>query len=143
MKRLLACVVLLALSAPAFAATATLTSVAGNVLVNKGERFEPAQPGLVVQTGDRIMVPADGATTLTFDDGCVLNLQPDTLVTVPATSTCKGGDLATQRVTPGNNTAVGTRPYGEDSWFGWSAIGGIVLITAWRIAESDDDTESP
>ena len=145
MNRLLASAVLFALSAPAFAATATITRMSGDVLVNQGESFQPARTGQVLSTGDRVMVPANGSTSLSFDDGCAIDLPPDTLVTIPSSSTCAGGNLASQSVTPGNGGAVGSRvgTAAGDSAFGWGAMGAIALITAFKVAEADNDTESP
>jgi hypothetical protein len=141
----------LAVSMPVLAATATITGTSGRVLVDTGNgQFMTAQQGQVLSTGDRIMVSGAGSSSLTFDDGCVLNVQPDTLITIPSTSTCAGGLVNAQVVTPNMGmgaTTVDGRVY-EDSWWGWAAIAGIVLITAWKIAEADDeededDTVSP
>jgi len=141
MIRTFVAVAALAFSGTVLAATATITSANGGVMVNQGNGFVSAQVGQVLNTGDRVMVPAGASSSLSFDDGCALNLQPDTLVTIPAMSTCAGGQVVTQRVTPAGSTAVGTRPYAEDSWLGWSAIGGIVLITAYMISRDDDDDD--
>jgi hypothetical protein len=148
MIRTFVAVAALSFSSMVFAATATITSAGPGVMVNQGNGFVQAQMGQMVNTGDRILVPAGSTSSISFSDGCTQQLPADALVTIPATSTCAGGNLAAQRVNPSGATAVGTRPYAEDSWWGWAAIGGIVLITAYKIAtadddEDDDDTVSP
>jgi hypothetical protein len=133
----------LAFSGTLLAATATVTSASGGVMVNQGDAFRPAQVGQVLNTGDRVMVPAGASSSLSFDDGCVLQVQPDTLITIPANSTCAGGDAMAQRVTPSGSTAVGTRTAyaGEDSWFGWGYLGTVVAVTAIMIANDDNDDD--
>ena len=142
MKRVLAAIAAFALSAPVLAATATLSQASPGVLVNLGEQFQPGRPGQVLGTGDRVMVPGGGAAILTFEDGCQSQLQPDTLVTIPETSPCQGGQLVTQQVTPNAPTRVGTRPHPGESWKIWSVVVPLVLIL-WGHDEDDDDTESP
>jgi hypothetical protein len=141
MIRTFVAVAALAASGTVFAASASITSASAGVMVNQGNGFSPAQVGQLVNTGDRILVPAGASSSISFDDGCSLQLPSDALVTVPATSTCAGATLATQRVTPAGNTAVGTRAYAQDSWWGWAALGGIALITAYEVATSDNDDE--
>lgn len=143
MKRVLAAIAAFALSAPVLAATATLSQASPGVLVNQGEQFQPAQPGQVLGTGDRVMVPGAGTALLTFDDGCQSQLQPDTLVTIPETSPCKGGQLVTQQVTPQGPTQVGVRPHPGESWKIWSTIGTAALLLLIWDDDEDDDTESP
>ena len=130
-----------AASGTALAATATVTRYNGNVMANEGEQFRPVQVGQVLSTGDRVMVPQGGSAHLSFDDGCDMDVQGNTLVTIPAMSTCKGGTVVSQQVTPGS--AAGSGPYygGRDSMFGWGYIGAVVAITAYMISRDDDDDE--
>lgn len=144
MLKAIAALIFLGFAAPALGATVTLSAMDGRVLVNTGAEFSTSQVGQVLQTGDRVMVPAGGFATLTFDDGCEYTVQPDTLVTVPSESPCKGGVVQVQQVTPPNTvpTQVGTRPYAGDDWFAWGA-GTAALLLLLLDGESDDDTASP
>ena len=142
MLRYFAVLAAFALSSPAFAGTATVSQASPGVLVNQGELFQPVQAGQVLTAGDRVMVPAGAAATITFDDGCQSQVQPETLVTIPATSPCAGGQMVTQQVAPGNApTQVGVRPHPGQSWLIWTTAGAAALIIAGN--ERDDDTSSP
>lgn len=148
MSRLLATLAALVLSSPVLAATATVTSATEGVLVNQGEQFVGAQIGQALATGDRVMVPAGGSSTLTFEDGCAIRVQPETLITVPEQSPCAGGKIVTQRITPpAGSTASAAGPTGAnaaaDSWVGWAYVGSVVAITAVKTTEGDNDTASP
>ncbi len=95
-------------------AAATLTRVDGGVRVNQGAEFVEAYELLPLQTGDRIMTLQDGRVIVTFDDGCEIEAGPNTLITVPATSTCAGGVAPTQNIAPGGTEAVGAG--GSSNW---------------------------
>src|SRR5690349_15151415 len=73
------------------APNATLSNINGNVSVNQGKEFVPAQSGMRLNPGDRIMVPAKGSASITFDDACRLDLAEGRIVTVPEKSACAGG----------------------------------------------------
>lgn len=88
--------------APA-APVASATAVTGSVQVNQGERFVPLQAGQALRAGDRIMTLVDGSTTLTYEDGCILKIKPENLISVP--ERCNDEVAA---LTPGNSQAVGS-----------------------------------
>ena len=115
MTRILASfVILAALAMPAIAqdaaveaTVATATQVAGPVQVNQGERFVALRPGTSLKAGDRVMALSKGSATLRFADGCDLRVAPETMIVVPATSTCAGAVVAAQSTAPAGSEAVG------------------------------------
>jgi hypothetical protein len=124
-------------------AAATLTRVDGGVRVNQGTEFVEAYELLPLQTGDRIMTLQDGRIIVTFDDGCEIEAGPNTLITVPDTSTCAGGIAPTQNIAPGGTEAVGAG--GSSNWRTALYIALPVAIAAAVIIERNDDdpTVSP
>jgi hypothetical protein len=138
----------LSLSASALAATtATITRIDGEVMVNQGEQFVAANAGQVVMTGDRLLVPQGGSLSLTFEDGCVMDVKADTLVQIPDASTCAGSAPMTQQVTPSGTGAAGgsAAAAGEDSAFGWGYLGTVLAVVLFYDpgGEGDNDTASP
>jgi hypothetical protein len=124
-------------------AAATLTRIDGGVRVNQGVEFVEAFEQLALQTGDRIMTLEDGRAVVTFDDGCEIEAGPNTLITVPATSTCAGGVAPTQNIAPGGTEAVGAG--GSSNWRRVLFIALPVAAAAAVIIErnNDDPTVSP
>ena len=138
------------LSASAYAdSVATLGNISGDVKINQGAEFVQAQPGLAVNAGDRIMVIEGGATSITFSDGCKMDISGGSLVTVPATSTCKGGQATNQQIAPANSDAVGgnvitsSSSVGSDVDWDWVGTGVIVACLMFCGNESNNNTVSP
>ena len=75
---------LAATSATAAEPNATLSNVSGNVSVNQGKEFAPAQADMRLKPGDRVMISDKGSATITFDDACRLDLGESKIITVPA-----------------------------------------------------------
>jgi hypothetical protein len=125
---------------------ATVTDVAGPVQINQGDQFLNLQTGHPVHPGDRIMALREGRAVLTFSDGCTLTVAPETMVVVPATSTCAGAVVTTQTV-GGGSGAVGEYEGGVD-WAGFWTVAGVAIVGnailfAGDDDEDDDDTVSP
>ena len=135
--------------APAFAQDSppplvTATQVEGSVQVNTGNGFAPLREDQVLQPGDRVMAMGGGEATLTFSDGCKLEVEEETIVTVPEESTCTGGIATVQTIAPASTGAVGGTAAGGVDWKGFWTIAGIVIIgDAILFAEDDGDTVSP
>jgi hypothetical protein len=140
---LLMCSLVLAGVGSAAQASATLTRVSGGVRVNQGVEFVEAFEELALRPGDRIMTLENGRARITFDDGCDLDAGPNTMVTIPETSTCAGGQALTQNIAPGSTEAVGA---GQS--FNWRRALLIALPVAAGVAiyehnRDDDATVSP
>ena len=126
---------------PAHAA-ATLKRVQGEVRVNQGTEFVAAYDQLALQTDDRVMTLDDGKAVIVFDDGCEIEMAPNTLVTVPETSTCAGGVARAQNIAPGGAEAVGAGS--SSNWRTALLIALPVAAAAVFIINNDDEpTVSP
>jgi hypothetical protein len=135
---------LAATSATAAEPNATLSNVSGNVSVNQGKEFAPAQADMRLKPGDRVMVSDKGSATITFDDACRLDLGESKIITVPAKSACAGAVVAQQGVGPGaggGGAAIGDEGHGN----GGVAImvGVVAAIDLWWLSEDDEETASP
>jgi len=109
-------------------AEATLTQIRGDVQVNQGSEFVAASEAMTLQPGDRVLTATDGSAHITFDDGCDLDAAPNTLITLPETSTCAGGALLAQNVAPTEAGAVGAGS--ASGGFPWRTTLLILLPTA-------------
>ncbi len=54
---------------------AILGSVSSPVMINQGERYVPAEEGMVVLPGDQLMAMQGGAAQVQYDNGCVHAMQ--------------------------------------------------------------------
>ncbi len=95
MKRILSATLaaLLVTSSVAVAAqsVATVQSIGGKVLVNKGEGFVPVVGGMVLSVGDSVLVGEESTATLAFGD-CAVVLGKPTVMTVTEQAPCAGVD---------------------------------------------------
>jgi hypothetical protein len=82
------------LSAPAIAAT--LGSVQGTVMVNRGGGYQPVYGPTELNPGDLVVVNPGGSAQIAYSDGCSVPVQVGGVVTVGAQSPC-----ATQATGPG------------------------------------------
>lgn len=129
-------------SAPALAADdpVGLSDVKGTVLVEQGDRFVTAGTQSLAP-GARVLLMTDASARLDFADGCVVELDAETLVTLPARSPCAGGELDANRV--GRMTAQaapGERAVRPETWVVFGA-GAVAL--AYFIIDGDSVRESP
>ena len=132
MRKLLTAVFLLAVFVQT-ADAATLSGIQGRVLVNKGNGFVRAQPGMEIAPGDRVLVQPGGSAQVTYPNGAVGSLQPGGIFTLPATPPPVGAiEAATAGGAGGFNTAM--------------VVGGIAVLGAggWLIYNAtQQDPKSP
>src|SRR5260370_29148186 len=48
----------------------------GDLTINQGQGFKPVASRSNANIGDSVMVSPGGSATLTYDDGCKVNVQP-------------------------------------------------------------------
>jgi hypothetical protein len=112
MKAALAVTVALAtlIAGTAFAAAphAVIQEAEGSVMVNRGETYVAAQPGMALGAGDRVMVLDGARAKLTFADGCPLPLVANSIATVPPASPCTGAITDVKAYGPMYAQAVGS-----------------------------------
>jgi hypothetical protein len=84
-------VLFLLASLPAFAAT--VESVKGKVLINRGDGFQPAASGAQAKAGDRLMADAGGSAKLVYPGGCQVKVIPGRVVSVGKQPPCTAPSL--------------------------------------------------
>jgi hypothetical protein len=110
---------------------ATLSPVAGDVMINQGQGFQKVGGQLEANVGDSVMVGPKGHATIAYSDGCNFNVQPGAVFTVSALSPCTSGSFAQEespRLSPG------------------LVVGGLVVVggvTALIILASKKSSSSP
>jgi len=127
------------------ASVASLTDVQGKVLVNQGRDFVPAQSGLQLKAGDRVLVLGDGAAKVVFPrpgksaEGqaadakyCAVSMKANSLYTVDGFAQCAKGTVAmksfvqqAQAAAAGAAGAAGAGAAGAGA-----AVGGLAGIGA-------------
>jgi hypothetical protein len=98
-----AAIAVLALSATTASAAGdgvSISKVSGGVLVNQGQGFKPATPGMVLHPGDRVLVTASGQAGLNFAGGCGVSLGGGSMATISTASPCTAGARNAGIVTP-------------------------------------------
>lgn len=65
------------------ASAATLSSVQGPVLINQGNGFVQATPGMTISPGDLVLVQEGAAAQVTYPNGAIANVTPGGMFTVP------------------------------------------------------------
>lgn len=123
---------------------ASAAEVVGAVKVNQGEQFRPLLQGNALREGDRVMALRDGSAVIRFDDGCELRVESETMVEVPAISTCAGAIVSSHAIEPASSGAVGAAGTGGVDWAGVATIVGTVVVGDGILYdEGNNDTVSP
>jgi hypothetical protein len=103
--------------------TSSATAPSGAVLVSRDGRFTPALGGkAVLRKGDRVVLKAGEHASLTFPDGCVVQLAPGAMATVGATSPCANANGGYQQTAfaPGGIPPVYI-----------AALGGVAIVGSY------------
>lgn len=77
-----AAVLLCAASASSAAYAATLDTIVGTVLVNKGKGFRPVTANTDIAAGDSVMVKDVSGADIVYENGCRIHVNPGTIATV-------------------------------------------------------------
>jgi hypothetical protein len=70
------------------ASAATVGSITGEVSVNRGDGFRRISNSSTARSGDSVMVGSNSSAQVSYDDGCVVNINPGAVYTVTETSPC-------------------------------------------------------
>ena len=93
---------------------AVLQNVTGNVVVNKGQGFEPARNNTEVLPGDQVVIGPGAGAVLNYSAGCSVPVPMETVVTVSAQAPCTAGKSGAPGETAATNGASqGTQAAGE------------------------------
>jgi hypothetical protein len=113
----------------------------GDLTINQGQGFKPVNSRANANVGDSVMVGPGGSATITYEDGCKVDVRPGAVMTIAPLSPCASGSNAQNY----NNCTIGPdgRPQCGDDW-GW-AIGALLVagglgIAAWRASEGNGTT---
>src|SRR5690242_10169501 len=79
-------------SAPSWATT--VEPGQGDLSISQGQGFKPIHNSTSARVGDMVMVGPGGAATVTYDDGCKVNVQPGAVTTIAPLSPCASGSNA-------------------------------------------------
>ena len=149
--------ILLAASLAATAPTpaATLTGIDGVVLVSHGEAFVTVTGDQSLASGDRVLVMEGATATLANADGCVVVLQPGTMVEISPVTDCatvlasatRIGPLLAQAESGEDDDAVETEKAATGATSTGLIIGAGVVLAAVAIGGGgggdDDQPTSP
>ncbi len=91
----------------------SLKEMQGKVLVNAGNGYELAQPGMLLKLGDRVLTLQGGSTVVAQVDGCVTRLAENTAFTLQQPSLCNGGVNTLRQIGPYYAQAIGAPQPGE------------------------------
>jgi hypothetical protein len=119
---------------PALAADANIAqlgAVSGSVMVSAAGKTAPATSA-ALKVGDRVIASANGKASVKFADGCVVTLQPASMITVGAKSPCAAG--------AGLVSAQSAQPMQGEGFSGEAlAIGGFVVVGGVLVAVGVND----
>jgi hypothetical protein len=73
---------------------ATVESGQGDLSINQGQGFAPVNGRVDANVGDSVMVSPNGSATVSYADGCQVNVQPGSVVTIAPLSPCASGSQA-------------------------------------------------
>lgn len=108
---------------------ALLQDVTGNVVVNRGEGFEPVKGSVELAPGDQVVVGPGGTATLSYGGGCNVPIGVETVAAVAATAPCPapkpgepaGKQVLTQAANPGGAAGSAGGAAGEAGAAGGAA----------------------
>jgi hypothetical protein len=76
------------------ASAATVDSIKGRVLLNRGDGFKSLAAPTTANPGNTVMAAPGGNAKLRYADGCVIDIRPGAIVSVGARSPCTAPYLA-------------------------------------------------
>jgi len=95
------------------AQAAVLQSIQGGVLVSRGgSAYQPVGQPTQLRVGDSVIVNPGGGARIVFDNGCVADLEPGLVYTVPEDPNCQAAGAASTGSTDYTMVAVGVAVVG-------------------------------
>jgi len=113
---------------------ASLQPGQGSLVINQGQGFQPVNTRIDANVGDSVMVSPGGSATVTYDDGCSVNVEPGSVATIAPISPCAAGSYA---ATSDDNTN-----YVVGGLIGAAALTGIA-VGAYAASTSGNTNLSP
>jgi hypothetical protein len=84
----------MALLAGAVSQAAIIEPVQGELSLNQGQGFQKVNSRIEANVGDSVMVSPTGAATVSYPDGCKVDVQPGAVMTIAPLSPCASGSYA-------------------------------------------------
>ena len=103
-------------------------------MVNQGNKFVPAQVGMPLNAGDRIMAMDGASATLEYGNACIIHIAPDSSLTV--TPECKQPVVADLQHGAGGNLD------GSPTNYTPFVIGGIATLALIAVASGGGSSHS-
>ncbi len=91
---------------------ATIAPVQGDLSLNQGQGFQRVNTRVEANVGDSVMVGPGGAATVTYPDGCQVNVQPGAVVSIAPLSPCASGSFAQDQGQTSSGLNAGTLLFG-------------------------------
>lgn len=82
------------------ASAATVTSVQGQTLVNRGQGFQPIVGSVQAGPGAQVVVNPGGQGQVSYPDGCSITVAPGDVYTITPASPCATGNTNAPGVNP-------------------------------------------
>lgn len=95
----------------------------GDLTINQGKGFRPVTSHVSANVGDLVMVGPGGAATVTYDDGCKVNVQPGAVTAIAPLSPCASGSNAQVQQWPWQCNP--DQNCGWQTWAFWGALIGM------------------
>jgi hypothetical protein len=124
------------------AAAATVSPLAGEVLVNHGSGFKAASAPIEVLPGGQVMVRPGGSAAVSYGNGCTIKVDAGRIWSIQDKPPCEGDraiDL-TARMN-GGSLKDSPEPVADHRWLVVPLIGGGIVACA--ILCNDNDPSSP
>lgn len=114
-------------TASAAGPVATVSQIQGVALVSQGADYVTAKQGMALLEADRVMAMEGGSVTLTYIDGCKLDIADNQVFTVGNARSCSQGTLSQRSVGPylAAAPALGTAAAGS---IAAGILGAVVVV---------------
>lgn len=99
---------------------ATVNTVTGQVLINRGAGYQKISGTASGNAGDKVLANPNSSATIVYENGCIVEVNPGQVVTIATQPPCLAGATLPQAVTP-TQIAVGLGVVG-------AAVAGAVII---------------
>ncbi len=108
---------------------ATVEPLHGQISINQGQGFHQIDGAAELKAGDSVIVSPGGTATVSYADGCNVDLKPGAVMVIAALSPCTSGSYAQEQDSNWQN-------HDDTKWI----VGGVLLaaggVLAYEIYQS-------
>ena len=125
----------------------TLAEMSGSVMVNSGSSYEPARPGMQLESGYRLMAMAGGSATVNYGGECSLTLKENQIIRVGDAASCQNYQVGGSGGAAAGGGGAAAAAGGGGTILGVSAttaaiVGGAVVAGAVIVENNNDDNNN-